>query len=99
MRAERNDRATRASTGTKILPCSLVPLAASGVGTAVLSQTPSLVRVEGGELQAWSLTESNPSKASLSQHSPLATCGGAPPAGGAVDGRAPGRGIRAGLLL
>ena len=34
-----------------LLPCSLAALAAMGVGAAARSQTPSLVRVDGGELQ------------------------------------------------
>ncbi len=34
-----------------LLPCALAALAAMGVGAAALSQTPSLVRVDGGELQ------------------------------------------------
>ncbi len=34
-----------------LLPCALAALAAIGVGAAALSQTPSLVRVDGGELQ------------------------------------------------
>ena len=47
-----SDKAVTASSGTKLLLCSLLALAtATSVGTAVLSQAPSLVRVEGGELQ------------------------------------------------
>jgi para-nitrobenzyl esterase len=40
------------STVTRLLVCSLAALAAAiGVGTVALSQTPPLVRVDGGELQ------------------------------------------------
>ena len=48
MRAERSDTAMRV---TQRLLCSLAALAAMGVGAAALSQTPSLVLVDGGELQ------------------------------------------------
>jgi para-nitrobenzyl esterase len=48
MRAERSETAT---TGTRLVLCSLAALAAMGVGAAALSQTPSLARVDGGELQ------------------------------------------------
>ena len=52
MSGERSDKAMTASLGTKLLLCSLLALAtATSVGTAVLLQTPSLVRVENGELQ------------------------------------------------
>ncbi len=52
MGVERDDRAMTASRGTKLLLCSLAALAAAmGVRTAALSQTPPLVRVDGGELQ------------------------------------------------
>ena len=41
-----------ACTGTTLLLCSVLALAtATSVGTAVRSQTPSLVRVDGGDLQ------------------------------------------------
>lgn len=52
MRAERGDRARAASRVTKLLLSSLAGLAtAMGVGTAALSQTPPVVRVDRGELQ------------------------------------------------
>ena len=52
MSGGRNDKAITASIGTRLLLCPLLALAtATGAGSAVLSQTPSLVRVDGGELQ------------------------------------------------
>jgi para-nitrobenzyl esterase len=52
MRAERRDRSGAASRVTRLLVCSLAALAAAiGAGTVALSQTPPLVRVDGGELQ------------------------------------------------
>jgi para-nitrobenzyl esterase len=52
MREERRDRTRAVSSVTRLLWCSLAALAtAMGVGTAVLSQTQPVVRVESGELQ------------------------------------------------
>jgi para-nitrobenzyl esterase len=52
MREERRDRTRAVSSVTRLLWCSLAALAtATGVGTAVLSQTQPVVRVDSGELQ------------------------------------------------
>jgi len=52
MRVERGDGARAASMVTRLLWSSLAALAvAMGVGSVALSQTPPVVRVDGGELQ------------------------------------------------
>jgi para-nitrobenzyl esterase len=51
MRAERDDRATAVSRVTTLLWCSLALAVATSVDAAARSQAPSVVRVDGRELQ------------------------------------------------
>ena len=103
MRLERNDGASAGSRATTLRLCLLAGLAAMGAGTAASSQTPAPSQVPrsygwraasfGCGRRRRRVLQGDPLRGAPRRRPAVATA----PTGGAVDGRAAGRGIRSGL--